>query len=177
MALTSELSTSRMMLRAPRLTDARAIARHLNNFEVSKRLAVVPFPYSEKDAVEWIEAKQHPNVHTWLLDYQKEVIGAVVLRHPAPETWTLGYWLAQPYWGQGLMSEAVRPVLRHAFEELGAAAVKAGAYVDNSGSIHLLTKLGFSWCGKGTQRCRARGGRQIEENHYILPRETFFRLG
>lgn len=55
----------------------------------------------------------------------------------------LGYWIGKPFWGQGLIPEAAREVLRYAFEELGMRAVWCGYYEGNEKSRKVQTKLGF----------------------------------
>ena len=55
----------------------------------------------------------------------------------------LGYWIGKPYWGQGLIPEAAREVLRHAFEDLQMRAVWCGYYDGNVKSRRVQDKLGF----------------------------------
>ena len=55
----------------------------------------------------------------------------------------LGYWIAKPFWGQGLIPEAARELLRYAFEELGMRAVWCGYYEGNEKSRKVQQKLGF----------------------------------
>ena len=55
----------------------------------------------------------------------------------------LGYWIGKPYWGQGLIPEASRALMRYAFEELGMRAVWCGYYDGNEKSRKVQTKLGF----------------------------------
>ena len=55
----------------------------------------------------------------------------------------LGYWIGKLYWGQGLIPEASRALLRYAFEELGMRAVWCGYYEGNEKSRKVQTKLGF----------------------------------
>jgi RimJ/RimL family protein N-acetyltransferase len=55
----------------------------------------------------------------------------------------LGYWIGKPFWGQGLIPEASRALLRRAFEELGMRAVWCGYYDGNEKSRKVQTKLGF----------------------------------
>ena len=55
----------------------------------------------------------------------------------------LGYWIGKPYWGQGLIPEASRELLRHTFETLGMRAVWCGYYDGNEKSRKVQTKLGF----------------------------------
>lgn len=55
----------------------------------------------------------------------------------------LGYWIGKPYWGQGLIPEAARELLRYAFEELGMRSVWCGYYEGNEKSRRVQEKLGF----------------------------------
>ncbi len=57
----------------------------------------------------------------------------------------LGYWLGSPYWGQGIVPEAAREMLRHAFEDLGLARVWCGYYDGNEKSKRVQQKLGFKY--------------------------------
>ena len=57
----------------------------------------------------------------------------------------LGYWLGVPYWGQGLITEAGREILRHAFEDLVMERVWAGYYDGNLRSKRVQEKLGMTW--------------------------------
>ncbi len=57
----------------------------------------------------------------------------------------LGYWIGVPYWGQGLVPEAGREMLRHAFEDLGLARVWCGYYDGNVRSKRVQEKLGFRY--------------------------------
>lgn len=55
----------------------------------------------------------------------------------------LGYWLGVPYWGQGLMTEAAKEMIRHAFENCGMTKVWCGYYDGNYRSKRVQEKCGF----------------------------------
>ena len=57
----------------------------------------------------------------------------------------LGYWLGVPYWGRGIVPEAAREMLRHAFEDLGLARVWCGCFEGNEKSKRVQEKLGFRY--------------------------------
>jgi len=57
----------------------------------------------------------------------------------------LGYWLGKPFRGQGLISEAAREMLRHAFEDIGMSKVWCGYYESNTKSKHVREKVGFKY--------------------------------
>lgn len=60
----------------------------------------------------------------------------------------LGFWLGKPYWGQGIMPEASRELVRHAFEDLGFNTVWCGYYEGNRKSMRAQEKIGFKYYGK-----------------------------
>src|SRR5690606_31403072 len=106
MAVPQRLETDRLLLRRHSRSDARPIARLLNNWNIVRWLAQVPFPYSERDANEWI----HQTGRSWAngSEYQfvvvvkdsGEMIGHVGLRvDAARRDGELGYWLGELYWG------------------------------------------------------------------------------
>ena len=55
----------------------------------------------------------------------------------------LGYWIGKPFWGRGMIPEAARALLRHAFLDLGMRAVWCGYYDGNEKSRRVQEKLGF----------------------------------
>ena len=59
------------------------------------------------------------------------------------DEYELGYWIGKPFWGQGLIPEASREMLRYAFEELGMNRIWCGYYDGNEKSRRVQQKLGF----------------------------------
>ncbi|MBO4229107.1 MAG: GNAT family N-acetyltransferase [Clostridia bacterium] len=57
----------------------------------------------------------------------------------------LGYWIGVPYWGRGLVPEAARELLRHAFEDLKLKRIWCGYYDGNNKSKRVQEKLGFKY--------------------------------
>ena len=75
----------------------------------------------------------------------------------------LGYWLGKPFWGQGIMPEAAREILRHAFEDIGMTKVWCGYYEGNTKSKRVQEKVGFKyqWTTEGVDvplMCEKRTG-------------------
>lgn len=60
----------------------------------------------------------------------------------------LGYWLAPPLWGQGLMTEAVQAVMRFGFEVVGLHKIRVGCLAENDGSRRVIEKAGFRFVGR-----------------------------
>ena len=57
----------------------------------------------------------------------------------------LGYWLGKPFWGRGIMPEAAREMLRHAFLDLGMQRVWCAYYDGNEKSKRVQEKVGFQY--------------------------------
>ena len=57
----------------------------------------------------------------------------------------LGYWIGQEFWGQGMIPEVARELLRHGFEDLGMNIIWCGYYEGNTKSKRVQEKLGFTY--------------------------------
>ncbi|MFN7709864.1 MAG: GNAT family N-acetyltransferase [Holosporales bacterium] len=77
------------------------------------------------------------------IHFEGRVIGSIDIRAHPDETWELGYCLARPYWGRGLMTEAGKVVLDHAKGFISPAKIKAKVNAENLGSIKVVEKLEF----------------------------------
>jgi RimJ/RimL family protein N-acetyltransferase len=151
------LETERLVLRAPRFEDAKAIATLANDRRIAENTARIPHPYKVSDAEAFIAGLDEPGAELAFVITLAEngaVIGGCGVGALDGQT-ELGYWLGVPFWGQGFATEAVRAVIDHAFEESGHAFLNAGARVTNPASRHVLEKCGFQWTGVGLYRIRA----------------------
>jgi RimJ/RimL family protein N-acetyltransferase len=153
------LETKRLVLRAPLLVDAKAVAALANDRRIAENTARIPHPYRIADGESWIaNAKTEPEQETYLITLADEtVIGSCAFdmrEGPAPE---IGYWLGARYWGKGYATEAVRALIDHAFTNLGHQALQSSVRVTNPQSRRVLEKCGFQWTGVGLCRIRALG--------------------
>lgn len=166
--LPTTLQTPRLRLRAPVLADAPRIAMFVGAWEVARMLARVPHPYTEQDAKNWIgdpdgEARRYVVVHA------NGVIGVVGLElRDQAGTYELGYWLAQPFWGRGFMTEAAAAVIEALRACDPSAAVTCCHFADNPASAAVIRKLGFVATGERQLDCRARG-QAVRALTYSLP--------
>ncbi len=151
------LKTERLILRAPRREDAKAITALINDRRIAENTARVPHPYRLADAEDFIaNANQDPSRTSFLVTtHDGDLIGGCgngVLRDDKAE---VGYWLGVPFWGNGYATEAARAVLDHAFTDLGHEVVFGSARVSNPASRRVLEKCGFQWTGVALYRIRA----------------------
>jgi RimJ/RimL family protein N-acetyltransferase len=142
------LHTKRLNLRALHREDAAVIARDIGNYAVCKNLARVPYPYGLADALDFLD---------WIKSFdQRSLICGVELRSSAnligvmsylyeveTKTCELGYWLAEPHWGQGLGREAASAMVAHAFTETETPDLISAFHNDNPASGRILKSLGF----------------------------------
>jgi RimJ/RimL family protein N-acetyltransferase len=149
------LETKRLALRAPRLEDAKLVARLANDRRIAENTARIPHPYRLADAQTFIGSANKGGEAVFLITLRdKTVIGAcgITTQEATPE---LGYWLGVPYWGKGYATEALHAVIDLAFTDLAHQALQAGARVTNPASRRVLEKCGFQWTGVGLYRIRA----------------------
>jgi RimJ/RimL family protein N-acetyltransferase len=151
------LETERLVLRAPRLEDGKAIAALANDRRIAENTRRIPHPYTQADAREFVSAAQNSarEISLMIILRNGSLIGGCglnMLDGPAPE---IGYWLGVPHWGKGFATEAVRALIDYAFTELDHDVLQAGARVTNPASRRILEKCGFQWTGVGLCRIRA----------------------
>ncbi len=145
--MTTILETERLILRPLRATDLDALAAALNNFNVSRNTARIPFPYTRADAEDFLALTQKLAPGTLRLsitrkDGEDRVCGGI--GYEMGDNVELGYWLAEGEWGQGFGSEAARVITDHAFAVAQHGALAAGYSRGNDASRRILEGLGFA---------------------------------
>jgi RimJ/RimL family protein N-acetyltransferase len=149
------LATGRLVLRAPRRSDVKAIASFANDRRIAANTARIPHPYGIEDAEQFIAAvnkREGEACFVIMLECAPIGVCSVDLREDGPE---VGYWLGVPYWGRGFATEAVRALIDHAFGDLEHETLISGARVTNPASRRVLEKCGFQWTGVRLSRIRA----------------------
>lgn len=160
-----KLDTDRLVLRPLKLMDAPSIQKVASVREVADTLISISHPYPNGEAERYISRKllelEEGCSLTFAIERKAEklVIGIIELReidreHSQAE---LSFWLAVEVWGQGYMSEALKPVLHFGFEELSLNRLYAYHMVRNPASGRVLKKSGFVQEGLLRQRVRKWG--------------------
>lgn len=147
--LPTKIASKRLVLRAPMRGDVPELIKLADNRNVSSRLARMPSPYTRADAVGFIEiTAQRPDERPYAITLGDKLIGVVGFSYKEGEPPELGYWLGEPFWGQGYMTEAVRALVDAAQQTHHYDHIRARALPDNAASLHVLDKLGFERTGK-----------------------------
>ncbi|MBI1176312.1 GNAT family N-acetyltransferase [bacterium] len=142
------LRLSKSVIRPLRHDDATTLQRYANNRNVWLSLRdVFPHPYTMEDAHAFLErvVQEKPEV-TFAIATDSEVVGCIGLRlgnDVHRKTAELGYWLGEPFWGKGIMSEAVSDFTQYAFETFGLRRIFAEPFEGNRASARVLEKAGF----------------------------------
>jgi len=172
------LETDRLILREPRLDDAASVAALANNRKIAEMTALIPHPYSIEDAARWLTSLPAETGH-WNFAIVERESGKLVgtcgygKRHDlGPE---VGYWIGEPFWGQGYATEAIRAVVDHLFSVTALDEIAAGCRVTNVASRRVLEKCGFQWTGVALFRVRALGA-SVPADQFRLERRNWASL-
>ncbi|MBO4834597.1 MAG: GNAT family N-acetyltransferase [Lachnospiraceae bacterium] len=147
-----KLETERLILRRFEESDAEDVFAYAKDPDVGP-IAGWPPHQSVEESLDVIRnVLNGPEAYAICLKSDERAIGAIELKLKERTDFTerkdeceLGYWLGKPFWGQGIMPEAAREMLRYAFEDLGMRKVWCGYYDGNTKSRRVQEKVGFRY--------------------------------
>ncbi|MFN3232316.1 MAG: GNAT family N-acetyltransferase [Alphaproteobacteria bacterium] len=155
--LPKRIDTPRLILRPYRRSDLPHLPALIGDWEVARWLARSPYPYTDKDARDWLWLSRRVR---WLrrglplaivrADDQR-LIGGIGIGFSDGE---IGYWLGHDYWGQGYATEAVARLTSFGLGEYGLPSLWAAILPENRASGRVLEKVGFHYAGKLDYRMR-----------------------
>ncbi len=135
-------------LRAWTLDDATSLTKYANNPKIAANLTnAFPYPYTMDNAIAFINmAKQKTLPNILAIDINGEACGGIGI-HPQSDVYCknaeLGYWLAEPYWGKGIVTQAVVEIVDYGFKNFDITRIFARPYGHNIASQKVLEKAGF----------------------------------
>ena len=161
-------------IREWKMSDAAALAKALSNRNILNNLRDgLPFPYTEKDAEEYIGAMLNADKNdtfAFAVTADEKVVGSIgAFRQNNIHRFTaeLGYYLAEEYWGKGMMTEAVKQVCEYVFTNSDIIRIFAEPFAYNTGSCRVLEKAGFEF--EGTLRQNAvKNGKVLDMKMYSI---------
>lgn len=160
-----EIRTERLLLRPPRPGDAVRIADLINDFDITRMLSRVPFPYTlayAEDFIAGLANRDDSTARTFAVEHPDFGVIGIGGLHPSdgpdpqigPE---IGYWLGRTFWGRGFATEMAVALTEWASRRWGRRAAVAGHFTDNPASGNVLEKAGFLYTGEVRPRfCVAR---------------------
>jgi RimJ/RimL family protein N-acetyltransferase len=170
-----EIVLSRCWLRPFREGDQASIVRYANNRRVWLNLRdAFPHPYTQSDADAWVRrvAGQAPSTHLGI-EAASEVVGSIglTLREDVHRrSGEIGYWLGEPFWGCGLMSEAVRAFTAYTLATFDVCRLYATVFEWNPASARVLEKAGYSLEGR-LRKSVFKDGHTIDQLLFAYVRE------
>jgi len=144
------IKSEKFILRKFLKSDTDTLAKNINNRKIYRNTSNIPYPYTLKHARQWLSGilkeyrRKRPRNFALAIILSGEVIGCVSLSkikysHKA----VLGYWLAERYWGQGIMPKAVKRLSIIGFCEFKLKRIAATVFSYNRASMKVLIKNNF----------------------------------
>ena len=164
-------------IRKWKLTDAKNIAVALSNKKIQDNLRDgLPYPYTEQDGIDFISSMLSANedeTFAFAITLDDKAIGSIgVFRQQNihRQTAEMGYYIAEEYWGKGIMTDAVKQICEYVFKNSDILRIYAEPFAYNAGSCRVLEKAGFQY--EGTLRNNAvKNGKVVDMKMYSLLRE------
>ena len=144
------INGKRIILRSWEYEDEKDLVEGLNNINVSKWLASVPYPYTENDAKSFIEHAKKSDERDYIalaivLKENNKVIGGTEIRNINKKDGTAsgGIWLNEKYQKNGYGTEAFSTKIKYSFDTLGLRRMENGYFSNNEKSKKMQEKLGY----------------------------------
>ena len=141
------LETNRLILRPWREDDAEILYKYASDPEVGYPAGWAAHTSVENSRDVIRDVFSAPDIFAVCLKTDEEPIGCIGFHRndlaEDEDEYELSYWLGKPFWGQGLIVEASREMLRYAFENLNMSRIWCGYYDGNERSKRVQEKLGF----------------------------------
>jgi RimJ/RimL family protein N-acetyltransferase len=154
------------------MNDLDSLVKHANNPGISGRLTnKFPYPYTAENAKNFIEfATSKTPRNIMAIDINGEAVGGIGI-HPQDDIQCMnaemGYWLAEPYWGQGIMTDAIRQMVIYGFNNFGINRIFARPFGNNVASQKVLEKAGFMLEGR-FEKTFFKNGEYLDELIYAV---------
>ncbi|HEX2958221.1 MAG TPA: GNAT family protein [Chitinispirillaceae bacterium] len=166
-----------VQLREWKMTDAHDLACALNNKKIHDNLRDgLPFPYTSSDAEMYISAMlnaEKDSQYAWAIAVDNKAIGSIgAFRKENIHRLTaeIGYYIAEPFWGKGIGTSALKNACSHIFEHTDILRIFAEPFSYNRASCRILEKAGFTF--EGTLRMNAiKNGRVLDMNMYAMVKQ------
>ena len=165
-------------IRKWKLSDAKDLAAALSNKKVQDNLRDgLPYPYTEQDGKEFISAMlsaDENETFAFAITVDNIAIGSIGIFRQGNihrQTAELGYYVAEEYWGKGILTVGVKQICEYIFSESDIIRIYAEPFAYNKASCRVLEKAGFQY--EGTLRSNAvKNGKVIDMKMYSLLKEV-----
>ena len=164
-------------IRSWRIEDAPNLAKALSNKKVQDNLRDgLPFPYAVSDAESFIDSvlsDTSNNSFIWAITIDDVAVGTVGVYRKGNIhrlTASIGYYVAEEYWGKGVMTKAIKQACQYIFDNTDIIRIFADPFATNIASCCVLEKVGFTF--EGTLKNNAiKNGQLMDMKMYSLIKE------
>jgi [ribosomal protein S5]-alanine N-acetyltransferase len=145
-----EISFEGILLRPWSVRDASKLALIADNKNIADNLRDgFPFPYSLKDAKDWLSLILPENFPPlfFAIIFEKELVGSIGIVKKSDiyrRNFEIGYFISESFWGRGIATKAIKAATSYAFKDFDIVRVYAEPFSDNAGSRRALEKAGFN---------------------------------
>ena len=144
-----ELHTDNLIIKKPSEEHSNSLTKELNNWNISKWLIEVPYPYTIEDANYWIK-KTKDEEFSFNIFLKNKLIGGISITNKQNNTKPeLGYWIGENFWGKKYAYEACTNLIEYFFSNTSHNIIYASHMKDNIKSKKILINLGFKFVSNG----------------------------
>ena len=160
-------------LRKFRESDLDSLLKYANNYNIARFLTnQFPHPYGEEDGRKFLPiAIAAPGI--FAIDVDGEAVGSIGVFPQSDiheKSAEIGYWLAEPFWGKRIMTEAIKEMVKFGFQTFDITRIFARPFSTNAASQRVLEKAGFV-CEARLKAALYKNGEYIDELIYAIRKD------
>jgi len=166
------IQTDRLLLRPFDINDATTVQKFAGNINVAKTTLNIPHPYEDGMAEAWIESHDKRWAENELINFAivnkktNQLMGVVGLVDRKESEGGIGYWIGEPFWGNGFCTEATKALIDFCFNRLNITRLEAEYLVTNPASGRVMQKAGMTF--KSMKIGKDRQGLDVELNIFEI---------
>lgn len=146
------VKSKKFILRPFRIGDELSLMKNINNKKIYRMVSHIPYPYTLKDAKKWISLnlkeydRNKISMINFVIDMNGEVVGSIgIQKIKRNHKGEIGYWLAERYWNNGIMTEALKLITKFGFNMLKLKRLELKTHLSNKASQRIAEKAGYKF--------------------------------
>jgi len=166
------LKDSEINIRKLEVSDTLQLATLANNRKIWDNLRdYIPHPYTKSDAEFFINLTQNQDPQqSFGIEFKKQLCGVISLiiqKDVYRKSAEIGYWIGEPYWGNGIATKAVQLITKYGFETLNLIRIYTGVFEHNPTSMKILEKNGYQKEGV-FKKAVIKNNKILDEHRYYI---------
>ena len=153
-------------------TDLASLVKYANNYNIAKFLTnQFPHPYTDDDGRKFISSVANNNpTNVFAIEVNGEAVGSIGIFPQSDihkKNAEMGYWLAEPFWGNGIITRAIGEIVEYGFKTFDITRIFARPFSTNLASHRVLEKAGFV-CEARLKNALYKNGEYMDELIYAM---------